>query len=46
VNLRSISLRREQVPSFDAYPYCIPAVRVLDSLERQAFLREPTCARD
>jgi predicted ATPase len=31
--LKSISLRREQVPSFDAYPYCIPAVRALHSLE-------------
>ena len=31
--LRSITLRRAEVPSFDAYPYAIPAIRALDKLE-------------
>src|SRR5262249_15651178 len=31
--LRSVSLRREEVASFDVYPYSIPAVRALHTLE-------------
>ena len=31
--LRSVSLRREEVASFDVYPYNIPAIRALDTLE-------------
>src|ERR1700716_2268371 len=31
--LRSVSLRREEVASFDVYPYNIPAVRALHTLE-------------
>ncbi|MDQ6672704.1 MAG: AAA family ATPase [Chloroflexota bacterium] len=31
--LRSVSLRREEVASFDVYPYSIPAIRALHSLE-------------
>jgi predicted ATPase len=31
--LRSVSLKREGVPSYDAYPFCIPAVRELHDLE-------------
>lgn len=30
--LESIKLRREEVPSFDVYPYCLPVVRALDEL--------------
>lgn len=30
--LRSVELRREEVPSFDAYPFSLPAVRSLDRL--------------
>ena len=30
--LRSIALQRDSVPSFDEYPFCIPAVRNLDTL--------------
>lgn len=31
--LRSISLKRERIPSYEQYPFSIPAVRELDSLE-------------
>lgn len=31
--LRSVSLKREGVASYDAYPFCIPAVRELHDLE-------------
>jgi predicted ATPase len=31
--LRSVSLRREEVASFDVYPYNIPAIRALHTLE-------------
>ena len=31
--IRSVELRREDVPDFDAYPFSIPAVRALDRLE-------------
>jgi len=31
--LRSIRLKREDVPSFDAYPFNVPAVRSLDRLQ-------------
>ena len=31
--LRSVSLRREDVPSYDSYPFSIPAVRELRGLE-------------
>src|SRR6266478_7177909 len=31
--LRSVSLRREEVASFNVYPYSIPAVRALHTLE-------------
>jgi predicted ATPase len=31
--IRSISLKREKVPSFDEFPFCIPAVRHLDMLD-------------
>ena len=31
--LRSVSLKRDQIPSFDSYPFSIPAVRELDTLE-------------
>lgn len=31
--LVEVSLKREQVPSYDPYPYCIPAVRELYGLE-------------
>jgi predicted ATPase len=30
--VRSVVLLRDRVPSFDEYPYCLPAVRSLDSL--------------
>jgi predicted ATPase len=30
--IRSVVLLRDRVPSFDVYPYCLPAVRALDSL--------------
>lgn len=30
--LRSVSLKREGVPNYDAYPFCIPAVRELYKL--------------
>jgi predicted ATPase len=35
--LREVSLRRETVPSFDEYPFSLPAIRGLDELE----LRSP-----
>jgi predicted ATPase len=28
-----VCLKRDAVPSFDAYPFCLPAVRHLDVLE-------------
>lgn len=31
--LRSVSLKREQISSFDAYPFSIPAVKELNTLE-------------
>src|SRR5688572_20313744 len=31
--VRSISLLREQVPSFDEYPFSVPAIAALDELE-------------
>jgi predicted ATPase len=31
--LRRIELRTERIDSFDEYPYCLPAIRSLDSLE-------------
>ncbi|MEI7837179.1 MAG: hypothetical protein WCK05_12330 [Planctomycetota bacterium] len=31
--LLRVSLRRDQVPSFDEFPFCLPALRGLDSLE-------------
>ena len=31
--LRGVSLRREDVPSYDSYPFSIPAVRELRGLE-------------
>ena len=31
--LRSVSLKREGVPNYDAYPFCIPAVRELHELK-------------
>jgi len=31
--IRSISLKREKVPSFDEFPFCIPVVRHLDMLD-------------
>ncbi len=31
--LRSVSLLREEVPDFGVYPYSIPAIRNLDTLE-------------
>ena len=31
--LRSVSLKRDQISSFDSYPFSIPAVRELDTLE-------------
>lgn len=31
--IRSVSLKRDDVPSFNAYPFDIPAVRILDSLD-------------
>ncbi|HET6764546.1 MAG TPA: AAA family ATPase [Longimicrobiaceae bacterium] len=34
--LRSLSLERDDVPSFDAYPFCLPAIRGLDRLEFRA----------
>src|SRR6266542_1306349 len=30
--LKSVQLRRESVPSFEAYPFCIPAIRALHTL--------------
>ncbi|WP_243524111.1 AAA family ATPase [Bacillus pseudomycoides] len=30
--LKSVSLQREQIPSFSVYPYCLPAIRTLQSL--------------
>ncbi len=44
VSLRSASLLREQVPDFGAYPFSIPAIRTLDTLEldpRVTFLVGP-----
>jgi predicted ATPase len=31
--LREISLKRDQIASYETYPFCIPAVRKLDTLE-------------
>src|SRR5438046_3047649 len=31
--VRSLTLLRERVPSFDRYPFCVPAIRDLDRLE-------------
>src|SRR6266536_6478612 len=31
--LKSVQLRRESVPSFEAYPFCIPAIRALHTLD-------------
>lgn len=31
--VRSITLKRDKVPSFDSFPFCLPAVRELTSLE-------------
>jgi predicted ATPase len=31
--LREIALKRDQIPSFDSYPFGIPAIRELDTLE-------------
>lgn len=31
--LRSISLRRDDIESFEAYPFCIPSIYELDSIE-------------
>src|SRR5688572_17302263 len=31
--LKSVTLRRDLVPSFDAFPYCIPAIKHLHSLD-------------
>ena len=33
--LRQIVLKRDEVPSFDAYPFNIPAVNGLDTLDFQ-----------
>ncbi|MBC6974236.1 AAA family ATPase [Bacillus sp. Xin] len=30
--LKSVSLQKEQIPSFSVYPYCLPAIRTLQSL--------------
>ncbi|EEL49489.1 MULTISPECIES: AAA family ATPase [Bacillus cereus group] len=30
--LKSVSLQKEQIPSFSEYPYCLPAIRTLQSL--------------
>ncbi|MFJ8352653.1 AAA family ATPase [Bacillus paramycoides] len=30
--LKSVSLQKENIPSFSAYPYCLPAIRTLQSL--------------
>ncbi|WP_080743651.1 AAA family ATPase [Bacillus clarus] len=30
--LKSVSLQTEKIPSFSAYPYCLPAIRTLQSL--------------
>jgi predicted ATPase len=32
VYLKTLSLRRDEVPSFERYPFSIPAVRGLDTL--------------
>ena len=34
--LREVSLKREKVPGYDSYPFCIPAIRELDGLEFHA----------
>lgn len=34
--IREVSLKREKISSYDAYPFCIPAVRELDGLEFNA----------
>jgi predicted ATPase len=31
--VRSVSLRRDKVPSFDQYPFCLPAVRTLEQID-------------
>jgi predicted ATPase len=31
--LREVSLKREKVPNYQDYPFCIPAIRELDALE-------------
>jgi len=41
--IRSVALLRDRVPSFDAYPYSIPAVRHLVTrgflMDRESYLR-------
>ncbi len=34
--IREVSLKRDKISSYDAYPFCIPAVRELDGLEFNA----------
>jgi predicted ATPase len=31
--VRSVSLRRDKVPSFDQFPFCLPAVRTLEQID-------------
>lgn len=30
--LQNVTLKKENIPSFSAYPYCLPAIRTLQSL--------------
>ena len=31
--IKSVDLKREQIPSFNDYPFCLPAIRYIDNLE-------------
>ncbi|MDZ4471173.1 AAA family ATPase, partial [Bacillus cereus] len=31
--LQNVTLKKENIPSFSAYPYCLPAIRTLQSLD-------------
>ncbi|MEH7457444.1 AAA family ATPase [Bacillus sp. JJ1127] len=31
--LKSVTLQKEHIPSFSVYPYCLPAIRTLQSLD-------------
>jgi predicted ATPase len=31
--IKSVDLKRQQIPSFDVYPFCLPAIKYIDDLE-------------